>query len=168
MTPSCRVAHQNPTPLCPQQQQPLGPSPWTSCQYPKVECASSVKQANLPAMKSKRHGWTTPNSSGATLSLIGDGSASFKSLTPTPFHMPQFTSMLGKATTEARAHSLSRDSDSLAGPHDQTEVFPTDFGPSLPPTTPIPSISGSQLVGGSVYAPPFPPTMYGACIQHTP
>ena len=59
--------------------------------------------------------------------------------------------------TEARAHSLSRDSDLLAGPHDQMEVFPMDFGWSLPPTTPIPSISGSQLVGGSMYAPLFPP-----------
>ena len=61
--------------------------------------------------------------------------------------------------TEARACSLSRDSDSLAGPHDQMEVFPMDFGRSLPPTTPVPSISGSQLVGGSVYALLFPPTI---------
>ena len=78
---------------------------------------------------------------------------------PTPFRAPQFTSMPGKAMTEARAHSLSRDSDSLAGPHDQTEVFLTDFGRPLPPTTPVPSVSGSQLVGGSIYVPPFPPTI---------
>ena len=97
------------------------------------------------------------NSSGATLSLIGDGSASFGSLTSTPFHAPQFTSTPGKATTEARVHSLSSDSDSLAGPHDQMEVFPMDFRQSLPPTTPVPSISRSQLVGGSMYAPLFPP-----------
>ena len=63
-----------------------------------------------------------------------------------------FTPTPGKATTEARARSLSRDSDSLAGPHDQMEVFPMDFGRSLPPTTPIPSISGSQPVGSSMYA----------------
>ena len=61
--------------------------------------------------------------------------------------------------TETRVYSLSRDSDSLTGPHDQMEVFPTDFRRSLPPTTPIPSISGSQLVGGSMYAPSFPPTI---------
>ena len=61
--------------------------------------------------------------------------------------------------TEARVYSLSRDSDSLTGPHDQMEVFLMDFRWSLPPTTPIPSISGSQLVGGSMYAPPFPPTI---------
>ena len=60
---------------------------------------------------------------------------------------------------EARARSLSRDSDSLAGPHDQMEVFPTDFRWSLPPTTPIPSVSGSQPVGSSVYAPLFPLTI---------
>ena len=60
---------------------------------------------------------------------------------------------------EARVRSLSRDSHSLAGPHDQMEVFPTDFGQSLPPTTPVPSISGSQPVGGSVYAPLFPLTI---------
>ena len=86
-------------------------------------------------------------------------SASFGSLTPTSFHVPQFTSMPGKATTEARARSLSRDSDLLAGPHDQMEVLPMDFGQSLPPTTPDPSISGSQPVGGSMYAPPFPLTI---------
>ena len=73
--------------------------------------------------------------------------------------MPQFTSMPRKAVTKARVRSLSRDSDSLAGPYDQTAVFPTDFEQSLPPTTPIPSVSGSQLVGSSVYAPPFPPTI---------
>ena len=39
------------------------------------------------------------------------------------------------------------------------EVFPTDFGWLLPPTTLIPSISGSQLVGSSVYAPSFPLTI---------
>ena len=99
------------------------------------------------------------NSSGATLSLIGDGSASFRSLAPTPIHAPQFTSTPGKATTEARVHSLSRDSDLLASPHDQTEVFLMDFGQPLPPPTPIPSISGSQLVGSSTYALPFPLTI---------
>ena len=112
-----------------------------------------------PSCKIKMARLDDSNSSGATLSLIGDGSTSFKSLAPTPFHEPQFTSMPGKAMTEARAHSLSRDSDSLAGPHDQTEVFPMDFGWPLPPTTPIPSISGSHLVGGSMYAPPFPLTI---------
>ena len=99
------------------------------------------------------------NSSRATLSLVKDRSASFGSLAPTPFHVPQFTSTPRKAMTEARVHSLSRDSDSLAGPHDQMEVFPMDFGQSLPPTTPIPSVSGSQLVGGSMYAPLFPLTI---------
>ena len=34
-----------------------------------------------------------------------------------------------------------------------------DFGWPLSPTTPVPSISGSQLVGGSVYALPFPLTI---------
>ena len=67
--------------------------------------------------------------------------------------------MPGKATTKARAHSLSWDSNSLAGPHAQTEVFPTDFGWPLPPTTPVPSVSGSHLVGSSMYAPPFPLTI---------
>ena len=99
------------------------------------------------------------NSSGATLSLIRDGSTSFGSLTPTPFHVPQFTSTPGKAMTEARARSLFGDSDLLAGPHDQTKVFPMDFGWPLPPTTPIPSISGSQLVGSNVYALLFPLTI---------
>ena len=61
--------------------------------------------------------------------------------------------------TKARLRSLSRDSDSLAGPHDQTEVFPMDFGWPLPPPTPIPSISGSQQVGGSVYVLLFPLTI---------
>ena len=115
-----------------------------------------------PSCKIKKVQLDDSNSSGATLSLIGDGSMSFQSLAPTPFHTPQFTSMPGKATTEARARSLSiaiRDSDLLAGPHDQTEVFLTDFRWSLPPTTPIPSVSGSQLVGSSVYAPLFPPTI---------
>ena len=112
-----------------------------------------------PSHEIKKAWLDNSNSSGAALSLIGDGSASFGSLAPTPFHAPQFTSTPGKATTEARVHSLFRDSDSLAGSHDQTEVFPMDFGQSLPPTTPISSISGSQLVGSSVYAPPFPLTI---------
>ena len=110
-----------------------------------------------PSCEIKKAWLDDSNSSRATLPLIGDGSVSFSSLTPTPFHAPQFTSTHGKAMTEARACSLSRDSDSLAGPHDETEVFPTDFGWSLPPTTPIPSISGSQLVGGSIYAPALAP-----------
>ena len=112
-----------------------------------------------PSREIKKAQLDDSNSSGATLFLIGDGSASFRSLAPTPFHMPQFTSMPGKATTKARVHSLSRDSDSLAGPHDQTEVFLMNFGRSLPPTTPIPSISGSQLVGSGMYALPFPITI---------
>ena len=112
-----------------------------------------------PSCEIKRVWLDDSKSSGATLSLIGHGSVSFGSLTPTPFHVPQFTSMPGKAMTGARAHSISRDSDLLAGLHDQTEVFQMDFGWSLPPTTPVPSISGSQLVGGSMYAPPFPPTI---------
>ena len=61
--------------------------------------------------------------------------------------------------TEARVCSLSRDSDSLADPHDQMEVFPMDFRQPLPPTMPVPSISGSHLVGGSMYAPLFPLTI---------
>ena len=112
-----------------------------------------------PSCEIKKVRLDNSNSSGATLSLIGDGSTSFGSLAPTPFCAPQFTSTPGKAMTEARAHSLSRDSNSLAGPHDQMEVFPTDFGRSLPPTTPVPSISESQPVGGSVYAPLFPLTI---------
>ena len=112
-----------------------------------------------PSREIKKVWLDDSNSSRATLSLIGDGSASFGSLPPTPFHVPQFTSTPGKATTETRAHSLSRDSDSLAGPNDQTEVFPTDFGWSLPPTTPVPSVLGSQPVGGSMYAPLFPLTI---------
>ena len=112
-----------------------------------------------PSHETKKVWLDDSNSSGATLSLIGDGSASFKSLAPTPVCMPQFTSTPGKATTEARACSLSRDRDSLTGPHDQTEVFLTDFGWPLPPPTPIPSIPGSQPVGGSVYAPPLPLTI---------
>ena len=122
-----------------------------------VCCQHQVSKS--PSCKIKKVWLDNSNSSGATLSFIGDGSASFGSLAPTPFRAPQFTSMPRKAMTEARVHSLSRDSDSLAGPHDQTEVFPMDFGWSLPPTTPIPSISGSQLVGGSVYAPLFPLTI---------
>ena len=112
-----------------------------------------------PSHEIKKARLDNSNSSRATLSLIGDGSVSFGSLAPTPFHAPQFTSMPGKATTEARVCSLSRDSDLLAGPHDQMEVFPMDFGQSLPPTMPILSISGSQLVGGSMYTLPFPPTI---------
>ena len=112
-----------------------------------------------PSHKIKKARLDDSNSSRATLSLIGDGSASFGSLAPTPFHAPQFTSMPGKAMTEARVHSLSRDSDSLAGPCDQAEVLPMDFGWSLPPTTPVPSISGSQLVGSSMYALLFPSTI---------
>ena len=57
---SCRLACRNLTQFCPWQQHPLGPLPQTPCQHPKVECATSIKQANLPAMKSKRHGWPTP------------------------------------------------------------------------------------------------------------
>ena len=122
-----------------------------------------------PSCEIKKAWLDDSNSSGATLSLVGDGSASFGSLAPTPFHVPQFTSTPGKATMEARVHSLSRDNDSLAGPHDKTEVFPTDFGWSLPPTTLIPSISGSQPVGGSVYAPLFPLTIgaRGATLNST-
>ena len=112
-----------------------------------------------PSCKIKKAQLDDSNSSGATLSLIGDGSTYFRSLAPTPFCTPQFTSTPGKAMTKARVCSLSRDSDSLAGPHDQTEVFLMDFWWSLPPTTPIPSISGSQPVGGSVYAPLFPLTI---------
>ena len=123
----------------------------------RVHCQCQASRS--PSPKTKKVQLDDSNSSGATLSLIGDGSTSFRSLAPTPVCMPQFTSMLGKATTEARVHSLSRDSDSLAGPHDQTEVFPTDFGWPLPPPTPISSIPGSQTVGGSVYAPPFPLTI---------
>ena len=119
-----------------------------------VHCQHQVSKS--PSCKIKKAWLDYSNSSGATLSLIGDGSASFGSLTPTPFCMPQFYSMPGKAMMEARAHFLSRDSDSLAGPHDQTEVFPMDFGRSLLPTTPVPSVSGSQPVGGSMYAPLFP------------
>ena len=44
--------HQRLYPLCPWQQQPLGPLPRTSCQHPKVECATSIKRANLPAATS--------------------------------------------------------------------------------------------------------------------
>ena len=112
-----------------------------------------------PSHKIKKAQLDNSNSSGVTLSLIGDRSMSFGSLTPTPLHVLQFTSMPRKATTEAWVRSLSRDSDSLAGPHDQTEVFPTDFGQPLPPPMPIPSISGSQPVGSSAYAPPFPLTI---------
>ena len=112
-----------------------------------------------PSREIKKARLDNSNSSEATLSLIGDGSTSFGSLTPTPVCMPQFTSMPRKAMTEARARSLSRDSDLLAGPHDQTEVFPPDFGQPLPPPMPISSISGSQPVGGSTYALPFPLTI---------
>ena len=112
-----------------------------------------------PSHKIKKAWLDDSKSSRATLSLIRDGSVSFRSLAPIPFHTPEFTSTPGKATTEARVHSLSRNSNLLAGPHDQMEVFPTDFGWSLPPTTPIPSISESQPVGGSMYAPFFPLTI---------
>ena len=112
-----------------------------------------------PSCEIKKVWLDDSSSSGATLSLFGDSSTSFRSLAPTPFHVPQFTSMPGKAMMEARVHSLSWDSDSLAGPHDQMEVFPMDFRWSLPPTTPIPSMSESQPVGSSVYAPPFPLTI---------
>ena len=122
-----------------------------------VHCQCQASKS--PSCEIKKAWLDDSNSSRVTLSLIGDGSASFGSLTPTPFHAPQFTSMPGKATMEARVHSLSRDSDSLAGPQDQMEVFPTDFRWSLPPTMPVLSISGSQPVGGSVYAPPFPLTI---------
>ena len=122
-----------------------------------VRCQHQASK--FPSHKIKKAWLDDSNSSGATLSLIGDGSVSFRSLAPTPFCAPQFTSTPGKATTEARVRSFSRDSDSLAGPHDQMEVFPTDFGWSLPPTTPIPSISGSQPVGSSMYAPLFPLTI---------
>ena len=112
-----------------------------------------------PSCKIKKAQLDDSNSSRATLFLFGDRSASFGSLAPTPFRTPKFSSTPGKAMIEARVRSLSRDSNSLAGPHDQKEVFPMDFRQSLPPTTPIPSISGSQLVGGSVYALLFPPTI---------
>ena len=65
-----------------------------------------------PSHKIKKAQLDDSNSSGTTLSLVRDGSVSFESLTPTPFPTPQFTSMLGKAMTEARVRSLSRDSDS--------------------------------------------------------
>ena len=54
--PSCRVAHQNLTPPCPQQQQTMGPSPQTSCWQPKAECTAKIKRADLPATKPKRQG----------------------------------------------------------------------------------------------------------------
>ena len=126
---------------------------------PEGGVCCQCQASKSPSREIKKAWLDNSNSSRATLSLIGDGSMSFGSLAPTPFRTPQFTSMPGKALTEARVHSLSRDSDSLAGPHDQMEVFQTDFGRSLPPTTPIPSISGSQLEDGSMYAPPFPPTI---------
>ena len=126
---------------------------------PQGGMCRQCQASKSPSCKTKKVQLDDSNSSGATLSLIGNGSASFRSLTPTPIRMPQFTSTPGKAMTEARVRSLSRDSDSLAGPHDQTEVFPTDFRQPLLPTTPIPSISGSHLVGSSVYAPPFPLTI---------
>ena len=91
-----------------------------------VRCQHQASKS--PSHEIKKAWMDDSNSSGATLSLIGDGSVSFGSLTPAPIRVPQFTSTPGKATTKARACSLSRDSDSLAGPHDQTEVFPTDFG----------------------------------------
>ena len=100
--------------------------------------------SKFPSHKIKKVWLDDSNSSRATLSFIRDRSVSFGSLALTPFRAPQFTSMPGKVTTEARAHLLSRDSNLLAGPHDQTEVFPMNFGWSLPPTMPIPSISGSQ------------------------
>ena len=121
---------------------------------PKGGVCHQYQVSKSPSRELKKVQLDDSNSSGTTLSPIGHGS-----LAPTPFHVPQFTSTPGKAMTEARACSLSRDSDSLAGPHDQMEVFPTDFGQSLPPTTPVPSISGSQLVGGSMYAPLFPLTI---------
>ena len=95
-----------------------------------------------PSHKIKKAQLDDSNSSGATLSLIGYGSASFGSLAPTPICAPQFTSTPGKATTKARVRSLSRDSDSLAGPHDQTEVFPTDFRQPLPPLCSFPASQG--------------------------
>ena len=122
-----------------------------------VHCQHQASKS--PSCKIKKAWLDNSNSFGAALSPIRDGSTSFGSLTPTPFCMPQFTSMSWKVTTEARACSLSRDSDLLAGPHDQMEVFPMDFGQSLPPTMPVPNVSGSQLVGGSVYASLFPPTI---------
>ena len=122
-----------------------------------VHCQCQVNKS--PSCKIKKAWLDNSNSSGATLSLIGDRSVSFRSLAPTPLCVPQFTSTPGKAMTKARVCSLSRDSNSLAGPHDQTEVFPMDFGQSLPPTTPVSSISGSQLVGGSMYAMLFPLTI---------
>ena len=112
-----------------------------------------------PSCKIKKAWLDDSNSSGATLSLIGDRSTSFRSLAPTPVHASQFTSTPRKAMTEARVCSLSRDSDSLADPHDQMEVFPMDFRQPLPPTMPVLSISGSRLVGGSMYAPLFPLTI---------
>ena len=66
-----RVAHLNQIPLCPQQQQPKGPLPQTSCQHPNVECTASVKQANLPATKSKMCGWMTPTAPGQLSPLSG-------------------------------------------------------------------------------------------------
>ena len=122
---------------------------------PQAGVHHQCQVSKSPSCKIEKAWLDNSNSSGATLSLVGDRSVSFRSLTPTPFHVPQFTSMPGKATMEGRAHSLSRDSNSLAGLHDQTEVFPMDFRWSLPPTTPVPSVLGSQPVGGSVYAPPF-------------
>ena len=126
---------------------------------PPVATTNGTATMDLADHEIKKAQLDDSNSSGATLSLIGDGSGSFESLTPTPVRVPQFTSTPRKATTEARVHSLSRDSDSLASLHDQMEVFPIDFGQPLPPTTPIPSVSGSHLVGGSVYAPLFPLTI---------
>ena len=60
-----------PDSILPQQQQPLGPLPRTSCQHPKVECTTSVKRANLPAVKSKRRGWMTPTAPGQLSPLLG-------------------------------------------------------------------------------------------------
>ena len=122
-----------------------------------VHCQHQVSKS--PSHKIKKAWLDNSNSSGATLSLIGDGSTSFGSLAPTPIHVPQFTSTPWKAMTKTRAGSLSRDSNSLAGPHDQMEVFPPDFRRTLPPPTLIPSISGSQPVGSSTYAPLFPLTI---------
>ena len=139
--PSCRVAHWNTTPPCPRQQPPMGPLPRTSCQHPKVECTASVKRANLPAAKSKRHGWMTPTAQGQ-LSPIRDGSTLFRSLTPTPIRVPQFTSTSGKAKTKARVHSLSRDSDSLAGPMIRWKSSHRTLGGHFLPLHPFPASQG--------------------------
>ena len=109
---------------------------------PQGGVCHQCQASKSPSSKIKKAWLDDSSSSGATLSLIRDGSTSFRSLTPTPFHTPQFTSMPGKATTKARVCSLSRDSNHWLAPMIRRKSSQWTSGGHFLPLHPFPASQG--------------------------